>query len=183
MQMTICTKRLILKVLNETDAQMVLDFYQINSSFFEPLEPLRCDHFYTTSFQRTSLRYEYNLITSLKALRYYVFLKEDPNKIIGTLSFSNILKGSFMSCQIGYKFDYYHTKKGYALETITHCIPLMFNNFGIHRIEAYIMPCNTSSIRLIEKLGFHKEGTAVSSAKILGVWEDHIRYALINRLN
>lgn len=181
MQKIIYTDRLSLRVLDETDASMVLDFYQRNTEFFEPVEPLRTNNFYTIAFQKAALYYEYNQIASLKSLRYYVFLKEHSNKIIGTICFSNIIKGSFMSCQIGYKFDHDFQKKGYATEAIKHCITILFDHLGMHRIEANILPSNTSSINLIEKLGFHNEGIAVSSAKILGEWKDHVRYALINK--
>jgi ribosomal-protein-alanine N-acetyltransferase len=50
----------------------------------------------------------------------------------------------------------------------------------MHRIDAFIMPNNLASLRLIKRLSFEYEGTAISFAKICGEWTDHMHYALIN---
>jgi ribosomal-protein-alanine N-acetyltransferase len=50
----------------------------------------------------------------------------------------------------------------------------------MHRIDAYIMPNNTDSLRLIERLSFHYEGFSQSFARINGIWTDHKHYALVN---
>ena len=42
------------------------------------------------------------------------------------------------------------------------------------------MPNNIASIKLLEKLGFHKDGYANKYLKINGKWEDHIHYTLLN---
>jgi len=56
----------------------------------------------------------------------------------------------------------------------------MFNEFGLHRIEANIMPKNKRSLRVAPKLGFVNEGTASQYLKINGKWEDHIHMVLLN---
>lgn len=56
----------------------------------------------------------------------------------------------------------------------------MFNDFGIHRIEANIMPKNKRSLRVVEKLGFYNEGIANKYLNINGKWEDHIHMVLLN---
>jgi ribosomal-protein-alanine N-acetyltransferase len=42
------------------------------------------------------------------------------------------------------------------------------------------MPANTRSARLLEKLGFEKEGFARRYLYINGRWEDHVLTSLIN---
>lgn len=180
MQLVVETERLVLKVLHENEAIKVLRFYEENDDYFKPYEPARTQNFYTIGFQQTSLRYEYNQMIKSKSLRYYIFEKNKPNEIIGTICFSNIIKGAFSSCQIGYKLDHNYFRKGYATESIEKCLSILFKDYGLHRIEAYIMPTNLPSLRLIEKLGFTYEGTCISYANIDGKWEDHKRYALIN---
>ncbi len=59
-------------------------------------------------------------------------------------------------------------------EALTKAIAVMFNDYGLHRIEANIMPKNQSSLALTEKLGFYNEGLAVKYLRISGTWEDHI---------
>lgn len=174
------TDRLILKVLHENDANKVLNFYIENERFFSPYEPLKLDNFYTIEFQRKALFFEYQQMLQGKSIRFYIFHKQNLSKIIGSVNFNNIIRGAFLSCQIGYKFDHSYQKKGYAKESIQKCIHIMFQDCSLHRIEAMIMPTNRNSIHLAEKLGFHYEGLSSSYANINGIWQDHARYALIN---
>ena len=56
----------------------------------------------------------------------------------------------------------------------------MFHEEYHHRLNAYVVPGNLPSIRLIERLSFSYEGIAREYAKIQGVWQDHLQYSLIN---
>ena len=55
----------------------------------------------------------------------------------------------------------------------------MFDDLKLHRIEAFVMPENNPSIKLLESLYFQKEGLLQKNAKIQGHWEDHILYGLV----
>ncbi len=180
MQMTYHTERLILNILHPNDADKVLTFYENNKEHFEPWEPERDPNFYTLPYQRLSLSIEYNLMLQSKLLRYWVFEKDNPHILIGSINFYNIVKGSYYTCQLGYKFDSRYTGNGYALESIQTGMEILFSDHKIHRIEANIMPLNVRSIHLIEKLGFTYEGLSRSSIHINNKWEDHARYAYIN---
>lgn len=179
MQMTCTTDHLILSILYPNDAEKVLLFYDKNKNFFEPWEPERETNFYTLSYQRLSLAVEHKLIMNSKLLRYWIFHQKDPNKIIGTVNFYNIIRGSYSCCQLGYKLDREYIGNGFALESVQAGMELLFEEYGLHRIEANIMPSNDRSIKLIEKLGFSYEGLSKSSIQINSRWEDHARYALI----
>lgn len=174
------TDRLFLKILNKDAAQLILDFYEDNKDLFEPWEPKRSDNFYTISYQKASLSAEYHQMTEGKLLRYWVFLKENPNEIVGSICFQNFLMGPYKSCSLGYKFSHNYSHKGYAYESIQKGIEIMFDDHHLHRIEAFIMPHNQASTKLINRLHFTFEGISYSYAKINGIWSDHNRYALIN---
>jgi Acetyltransferases, including N-acetylases of ribosomal proteins len=182
MQLMYQTERLILKVLRPDYACNVLQFYQRNKDFFEPFEPDRIPTFYTENFHHTNLSYEYNLFSQSRYLRLWIFEKEGTNEIIGTICFSNILKGAFQSCMVGYKLDEAYCHRGYAKEALEYAVQLMFNQYGMHRIEALVLPTNKPSIRLMERVGFINEGMAYQSVKLNDKWEDHLRYALIHPL-
>lgn len=173
------TSRLILKILQPDSANKVLDFYLRNRDFLEPFEPDRVSIFYTSAFQQANLNYEYNLIRDLRILRLWLFEKENPDKIIGSVSVQNIIRGPFLSCIISYKMDKDHLRQGYATEAINSLIDIVYTKYGLHRIEAYIVPDNIPSISFIEKLGFLPEGIARLSVRLQGKWVDQIRYALI----
>ena len=53
-----------------------------------------------------------------------------------------------------------------------------FEELGLHRVQISIIPRNTASRRVVEKLGIRDEGIAERYLEINGVWEDHIRYAI-----
>ncbi|MFP4697649.1 MAG: GNAT family N-acetyltransferase [Eubacteriales bacterium] len=174
------TKRLTLKILDHNSSGLVLDFYSRNKAFLRPWEPLKSPYFYTASYHKKILSFEYREILAHKCLRLWLFKDIDFTKTIGTISFNNIIRGSFQSCVLGYKLDSKEIKKGYMSEAIKEGINIMFNNYKLHRIEANIMPTNKASLNLVEKLGFINEGLSKKYIKINGKWEDHIRMALIN---
>ena len=136
------SERLILQILRKENAPQVLAFYEDNKSVFEPWEPSRANNFYTSSYQRASLTAEYHLMQEGQLLRYWIFLKEQPDKMIGTISFQNFLKGPYQSCTLGYKLDSNYQRMGYAKEGLQRAIAYLFDVKQIHRIEAYIMPNN-----------------------------------------
>jgi ribosomal-protein-alanine N-acetyltransferase len=177
------TDRLRLKLLTKESAPMVLSFFEENKALFEPWEPMKSDKFYTLSYIRTFLTAEYNQFTEGKLIRFWVYKKDNPDKIIGTVCFQNMIREPYHSCILGYKFDGQYHHQGFATESVNKCIDIMFREYHIHRINAYIMPNNTASLRLINRLSFRYEGTAVSFARICGEWTDHLHYVLVNPLD
>lgn len=180
MDITFETKRLSLQVLPPSYAANVLAFYESNRNYFDIWEPARPNTFYTEQYQSANLSFEFNHIVDSSFLRYWIFLKENPSEIIGTICFHNILKGALQSCMIGYKIDRNHCRKGYGTEACLAAIDVIFDSYHLHRLEAFVHPDNHPSIRLIEKLNFIREGLAHSCAQVNGQWEDHYQYALIN---
>ncbi|WP_017415469.1 GNAT family N-acetyltransferase [Clostridium tunisiense] len=180
MQKVYETERLVLKVIDKSYAELVIDYYLNNKCFLEQWEPVKKKEFYTKQYQEEQLDKELSSIENNNALRLWIFKKEDENRIIGTVGFSNIVRGAFLSCTLGYKLDKDEINKGYISEAIQKGIEVMFNEFGLHRIEANIMPKNNRSMRVVEKLGFYNEGLAYKYLKINGKWEDHIHMVLLN---
>lgn len=174
------TERLLLKVLDKSYAQLVLDYYLRNKSFLEEWEPIKSEEFYTKEYQEEQLDKELSNIENKRSFRLWIFKKGDSSKIIGSVGFSNIVWGAFLSCHLGYKLDKDEINKGYMTEAVQKGIDIMFNEFGLHRIEANIMPKNKPSLRVVEKLGFYNEGLAYKYLKINGKWEDHIHMVLLN---
>jgi len=105
MRFQITTNRLILKVLTPEFAPIVLDFYSRNSDIFEQYEPMLGENFYSLEHQKTLLSYEYKSALKLSNVRYFIFEKSNPNRVIGTLSYRNIVQPIYSSCTVGYKMD------------------------------------------------------------------------------
>lgn len=167
-------------MLDKTHAQLVLDYYLRNRDFLNEWEPKKGEEFYTIYYHEEQLDKELVNIENDNSFRLWIFKKNDSRKIIGSVSFSNIVKGCFLSCHLGYKLDKDEINNGYITEAIQKGIDIIFNNFGLHRIEANIMPRNIRSLRVVEKLGFYNEGLAYKYLNINGKWEDHIHMVLLN---
>lgn len=179
MQFELSTNRLVLKVLNSDAAPEVLDFYLRNRDIFEKYEPLLGDDFYTVEHHQKILEYEYKNTLSLSMIRYWVFEKNNPEKVIGTVSLRNIIRPIYASCTIGYKMDRDYMNRGYCTEAIKSILAEAEKSLGIHRVEAYILPTNAPSIHLVEKLGFEKEGLLRDKIMLEGIRKDHFLYSYI----
>ncbi len=180
MQFTYETSRLVLKVLRPEYAAAVCQFYQRNKQFLEPFEPLHPNSFYTVDFHHSNLLCEYNAFLKLSYLRYWIFLQETQDIPTGTICFSNIEHGAFQKCMIGYKLGKEYCHFGYMQEALALLIPLVMKEIKLHRLEAYVQPDNLSSIRLLTRLGFVKEGYLQKYAEIQGTWTDHLLFSYLD---
>lgn len=173
------TERLTLKTPKEVTIEQVLDYYRDNRGFLEPYEPKREENFFTYRQQSIDLYNDTFYFEHGSALKLYLCLKES-DRIIGIVNFSQIIMGPFKSCYLGYSLLETYLKKGYMIEAVKKGIEIIFLQYGLHRIEANVMPSNQASINLLEKLNFSYEGTARKYLCINGKWEDHKHYVLLN---
>lgn len=172
------TRRLILKVLGPDYASDVLRFYKNDRELFEAFEPDRSPNFYTESHQRNLLRAEYGLSLKLVQVRFYVFLKESPDTIIGTVCLYDI-SNIYSRADIGYKFASKFHHKGYAYEAVEKLLDIAFMELNLHRVCARVQEENQPSIRLLAGLGFEKEGICRHYMRLNGHWIDHLQYSLL----
>jgi ribosomal-protein-alanine N-acetyltransferase len=107
-------------------------------------------------------------------------LAEDGDLLVGVVNLSEIVRGPFQSCYMGY----YGYPKGVGGGRMTRAVGLAveyaFGTLGLHRVEANIQPGNTRSIALVRRLGFRLEGFSPAYLFIAGAWRDHERWALVN---
>lgn len=176
----LATERLILKTLNQKHAGIVLDYLTRNEKFFKPWGSEYPDGFFTLNFQKKSLRAIEQQEKAGAQYRFFIFKKDGGNRIIGNVSFSEVIRANFQCCFLGYKIDEHENNNGYATESIGRCVRFAFDDLKLHRIEANIIPKNPASMRVIEKLGFVNEGLSKKYLKIDGEWQDHYHFALLN---
>jgi ribosomal-protein-alanine N-acetyltransferase len=171
------SERMKIECLTSNHAQLVLNFYKENSKYFDMYELTRPKNFYTTSYQTAVLYWEWKEMEASRCLRYFLFLKQDPSFILGTVNISNIRMGCLKKASIGYKIDHRYWSQGYATEACDMILDIVFREYGLHRIEAEIAPGNGASLRVAEKLGFTYEGLEYESAEINGKWQDLCLYS------
>ena len=172
-------RRVRLAILTPDEAALVQVFLRENREHLAPWEPVRDQ----AAFELPAIREKLNK----SALDYqagngfhFAVIEQSTGKMIGTCNFSNIVRGVFQACHLGYAIAASHEGKGLMSEAVDIGIRYMFETVGLHRIMANYMPRNERSAKLLLRMGFEKEGYAKAYLKIAGVWEDHILTSKIN---
>jgi RimJ/RimL family protein N-acetyltransferase len=80
---------------------------------------------------------------------------------------------------IGYTVAQAFQGRGYATEIIARLVEHLLVERGLHRVTAECDTRNAASVRLLERLGFRREGHMRSSTWINGEWCDDYVYALL----
>jgi len=172
------TENCIVKIPDYSDAALLLDFYLKNKTNFESWEPKRNSEYYSLTFCQSQICDAIQLFIDKQAVKMIAITK-DNSQIIAVCNFNNIVWGCFCACHLGYAIDKSYEGKGIMYEIIKAGINYMHNDFKMHRIMANHMPNNLRSAKLLNKLGFIKEGYAKDYLKINGKWQDHILNSLI----
>lgn len=173
------TERLILRILPPSAAKQTLAFYKEGREVFERVEAEKSPDFYTLAYQERLLDAEWKLMESSQSLRLFLSPKTDPHLIIGTLSFYHILKLPFSNCKTGYKLLPEWQGLGFASEAMDAALYIVNKFFSVHRVEAYVLPENLPSIRMLKRCGFEEEGIAKSYTLLQNQWKDHLRFSYI----
>jgi len=174
------TSRLIIFNSAEISADKILNFYKKNFEFFSPTSPLRPPEFLSLPYWQSQIEKDILERSTDTAYRFWISLKQVPQTILGFTHFTQIFRGPFQACYLGYAIDQNHQNQGYTTEALSFLIQKMFHEHNLHRIMANHLPQNQASARVLEKLGFTVEGRARQYLQINGKWEDHILTSLTN---
>jgi ribosomal-protein-alanine N-acetyltransferase len=99
-------------------------------------------------------------------------------QVAGEVNLNNVIRGAMQSGTIGYWIDQHHAGRSYVAEAVVVVLQFAFEQLRLHRIEICIVPRNTRSHRIMEKLQIRNEGLAQRYLEINGTWEDHMRYGI-----
>jgi ribosomal-protein-alanine N-acetyltransferase len=172
------TERLRLSVLRKSEAPRVTAYFVKNRDFHKKYAQTHTDDYFTVSMQRKYLAYDYNSFLDGSLVPLWITLKE-TGEIIGRVSFFNFAFGGMMSCACGYHLDKDHTGKGYMTEALKGAMAFVFDEYKMHRIEAFIVPDNEPSLNLVKRCGFHYEGKRISYMHINGRYRDHEAFYIL----
>ena len=107
--------------------------------------------------------------------RWVLLARESPQpEVVGTSSFTQIARGPFRACVLGYQLSRRHEGRGLMQEALRATIAHAFSELRLHRIMANYRPENARSAKLLERLGFVREGFAREYLFIDGAWRDHV---------
>ena len=107
---------------------------------------------------------------------YFIF-DNTSGTLMGGITLSNVRRGSAQTASLGYWMGAAYAGRGHMREAVGMLLPMAFNALRLHRIEAATMLKNFASMRVLEFVGFEREGLAHAYLKINGRWEDHLLYA------
>jgi ribosomal-protein-alanine N-acetyltransferase len=96
----------------------------------------------------------------------------------GEINLNSIQRGPFQNAYIGYWIDEKQAGQSLMSEAVVAICRFAFDELHLHRVQIAIIPRNTNSRRVMEKLDLREEGVALRYLEINGVWEDHVRYAM-----
>lgn len=102
----------------------------------------------------------------------------DEQQLVGEVRLGHVHRGSQQSAYLGYWIDQAVAGQSLMPEAVAVALWFSFEHAGLHRVQISIIPRNTASRRVVEKLGLREEGTALRYIEINGVWEDHLRFAI-----
>lgn len=182
MTIEISTDRLYIRTVQESDAEKLLQFELKNQKHWMPYATNAFQDSATVSYWQKKLK-EFALeFLNNQAFRFLLFQKSHASSdIIGMCNFTQIFRGPFQACYLGYKIDREFEGKGLMSEALTKLISYMFEVQNLHRIMANFVPSNKRSEKLLSKLGFQKEGYAKEYLFINEKWEDHVLTSLHNQ--
>ncbi|MCD1127527.1 ribosomal protein S5-alanine N-acetyltransferase [Jinshanibacter sp. LJY008] len=178
-KVSLATDRLTVRLACERDAYRLADYYTENREFLKPWEPVRDQSYCYPSGWQVRL----NLINELHkqgSAYYFLLLDTDEKEVRGVANFSNVIRGDFHACVLGYSLGQKWEGQGLMYEALQPALRYMFNQQRMHRIMANYMPHNQRSGNLLLRLGFEREGYAKQYLRIDGNWQDHVMMALTN---
>lgn len=174
------TERLVVRMAAPEDADLVAAYYVRNRQHFGPWDPRRAPEFYTSAWWRERLAADARTLLEDRGYRLFVFAASVPDRVIGQVSFNNVVRGAFQSCHLGFGVDAAHEGQSVMREALERTIAWAFDDLGLHRIEANHRPENMRSAGLLRRIGFTPIGYARDYLFIDGAWRDHVLTALVN---
>ncbi|WP_123532832.1 GNAT family N-acetyltransferase [Halosimplex salinum] len=85
----------------------------------------------------------------------------------------------FGNAEVGYFFAPEAWGNGYATAAVERVVEYAFAERRLHRVHARVFEFNEGSARVLEKVGFEREGVLREQAYMHGEYVDTIRYGLL----
>jgi [ribosomal protein S5]-alanine N-acetyltransferase len=161
---TLETERTILRQLFSSDAQEIF-LLRSNEKVNE----------YIDREPASSIEDGFSFISNIKTLTdrnesfYWAITLKGASALAGTITLWH-LDVAKNKAEIGYELLPEHQGKGIMEEVLTRVLDFCFDTLKIGAIEAWLLPNNEKSIRLLDKFGF-KRDTAAEADKPAGAKE------------
>jgi ribosomal-protein-alanine N-acetyltransferase len=169
-------------LLDARHAEPLTEAYRRNREHLAPWEPRRSDAFFTVPHQQDLIRAKREMF-SLGTEVPWVLVEEDGSheaeRIIGTITLTGIVRGPFLSANLGYWVDQEHVGRGIGSAAVRFVAGYAAQELGLHRIQAATLPGNAASRKVLARAGFTEIGVAPEYLEIAGAWQDHLLHQVI----
>lgn len=176
------TERLVLTIPGAKAAEACVRFNRANQLHLAPWNPKMSERDFDVDFWKATLDRQIELFRSGVRYSFCIFPAQTgaDGPLLGYLNFSEVVRGVFQACYMGYALDEKAQGNGYMTEACRAGIAYMFSSAGLHRIMANYMPANARSAAVLNRLGFVEEGRAKAYLYLAGAWQDHVLTSLTN---
>ena len=177
------TERLVLRLARPAMAAAQARFVRENfEGHLDRWSPRPATGFFTDDYWRDRYAAAMEDYLAGRAVRFVAQARGAPEEapLVGNVNYTNIVRGVFLACHLGYQIAREAEGRGLMTEALRAGNRWMFDQLRLHRIMANHHPDNERSARVLERLGFVREGFARDYLYIDGAWRDHVLTALIN---
>lgn len=165
------TKRLNLRKFTPNDWQELHEYLsQEEVVKYEPYEIFTVDGSKQEAIRRS------------ESEAFWAVCLKDSGKLIGNIYLS---EQDFSTWELGYVFNMNHQGKGYATEAASFLIWHIIKNHKARRVNAMCNPLNEPSWKLLERLGFRREGHLIQNIYFKKdkdgepIWADTYMYGIL----
>ncbi len=125
-------------------------------------------------------RYYDGIVSGLerRALFQWAVTVPAADRLVGTVTLADWDRAN-QRCEIGFILHPSYWGRGLASDAVRTVLGWAFGPMGLHRVEADVEPPNTASLRLLERLGFQREGYFRERWRTRGVWTDSVMLGLL----
>ena len=164
----------VTRLLALDDAEALAALFAGNRGFLTPYMPEWEGWMFTADGQRRAIA-EYLARWRAGTHEPRVILDE-TGAVVGRVNLSNVVRGSFQSCHLGYWLSESATGRGLATRAVAEIVTFAFEELTLHRVEAGTLVDNLASQRVLERNEFVRFGLAPSYLHIDGAWQDHVLF-------
>ncbi|PTL81257.1 GNAT family N-acetyltransferase [Vitiosangium sp. GDMCC 1.1324] len=133
---------------------------------------------YTERAQAEKLLRNIHRLFAERSLFNWGIARREDDRVVGTCTLSD-LNAQNQRASLGYAVNRAHWGQGYGREAVSRVVEFGFTSLELHRLEADVDPRNTSSIQVLARLGFKREGYQRERYLLNGERQDAVLYGLL----
>jgi [ribosomal protein S5]-alanine N-acetyltransferase len=169
------TERLILRPLTTEDSEGLFRiFSDPEVTRYLEITPLKF-----ASEGKALLEYFNGQFERKSGVRWGIERKQD-GALLGTCGFHSVELWVFKA-ELSYDIGRPYWGKGIVPEAAKALLQHAFGEMGMNRVQASVLPEAAASAKVLEKLGFHREGVLRETGYWKGRFWDKVTYSLLKR--